>query len=1156
MYKFYNVIPCGNKSRMPFKFLLVMKLICILMITTFMHAYGTTYAQKISLNKEKASLQEIFDDIRTQTGYSFIISSNLLKQSAPVSIKVKNVYLKEALDKCFTGQSLTYVINGKTIVVQEPPAVIKPVNIVPVPREDIKGTVRDSLGVMPGVSVTIKGSKKGTTTDENGKYILDIPNDDAILIFSMVGFQTQEIPVKGKDVINVTLKSSDNGLDEVVVVAFGKQKKTDMVGSVTSIKPSELKVPSSNLTTALAGKAAGIIAYQRSGEPGADNAEFFIRGVTSFGYKKDPLILIDGIEVATTDLARLQADDISSFSIMKDATATSLYGSRAANGVILIVTKEGTVGKAAISVRLENSVSAPTSNVEIADPITYMRLNNEAVLTRDPLGVLPYTDQKIDNTIAGVNPYMYPATDWKKALFNDYTMNQRANLNVSGGGGVARYFIAGSFNQDNGILKVDNRNNFNSNIDLKSYTLRSNVNVNLTKSTEVIVRMSGSFDDYTGPISDGASIYRRVMRTNPVYFPAYYPVDEDHSYVKHIMFGNYDDGSGSYLLNPYSELVKGYKNSSRSMMSAQFEAKQDLSGITKGLNVNALLNITRNSFFDVSRSYSPFWYQAGSYDKQANTYKVELLNELAGTEYLDYNPGSRTVSSKFYMQASLNYNRTFSEKHSLSGLFVYMLRNELTGQYSDLQSSLPFRNIGLAGRATYGYDNRYYFEMNFGYNGSERFYETNRYGFFPSAGAAWNISNEKFWEPMKNVISKFKLRGTYGLTGNDAIGSATDRFLYLSNVNMNDAGRGAVFGRDNGYSRNGISLSRYANEAITWETAKKTNVAVELEFFRDWSLEVDFFKEHRTGILMTRTATPATMGLSAQPKANLGEAEGKGVDISLNYTHSFSSGLWLQAMGNFTYAASKYLKFEEPYYDEAPWKRHVGYSLGQQWGYIAERLFVDDEEARRSPKQFGEYGGGDIKYYDVNGDGQITSLDQVPIGYPVTPEITYGFGFSVGYKSFDFSAFFQGLGRESFWIDTKATAPFVSYLYDNETLNGKPQNQLLKAYADSHWSEDNQNTYALWPRLSTTSVGNENNSVTSTWFMRSGSFLRVKQMEIGYTVPDKLARKISLKKFRAYVNGTNLLSFSGFKLWDIEMAGNGLGYPVQRVFNLGILANF
>ena len=458
-----------------------------------------------------------------------------------------------------------------------------------------------------------------------------------------------------------------------------------------------------------------------------------------------------------------------------------------------------------------------------------------------------------------------------------------------------------------------------------------------------------------------------------------------------------------------------------------------------------------------------------------------------------------------------------------------------------------------AGRGTYSYKNRYYVELNFGYNGSERFHESHRYGFFPSAGVAWSVSNEKFFEPYKQAISNLRLRATYGLSGNDAIGDPNDRFMYLSNVNMNDAGKSAVFGRDNGYSRAGISLSRYADPNISWELAKKTNLGVELGLFGKIEIQADFYTEHRSNILMTRTATPATMGLSAQPRANVGAAEGKGVDLSADYNHSFNQHFWVQARANFTYATSKFTVYEEPSYDGVPWKLHVNYPISQQWGYIAERLFVDDAEAAKSPKQnFGEYGGGDIKYHDVNGDGQITQLDQVPLGFPTTPEITYGFGFSVGYKRFDLSAFFQGLGRESFWINAAATAPFVTYYYDNEVLSGKPQNQLLQAYADSHWSEDNRNLYALWPRLSTTAIGNDNNSQQSTWFMRNGAFIRLKQVEIGYTIREWA----HMKSLRLYFNGTNLLTWSKFKLWDVEMAGNGLGYPVQRVFNMGALATF
>lgn len=511
-------------------------------------------------------------------------------------------------------------------------------------RETIKGSVFDASPVnpqpVPGASVFIRGTTTGTVTDADGRFSINGNIGDTVQI-SFIGYEPY-IHVITKSVGNLFVQLSEQtvGIEDVTVVAFGRQKKESVIGSITTVNPSELKVPSSNLTTALAGRVSGVISYQRSGEPGQDNADFFIRGVTTFGYKKDPLILIDGIESSTTDLARLQSDDVESFSIMKDATATALYGSRAANGVILIKTKEGREGPASITIRMENSMSMPTRDVELADPVTYMQLHNEAVLTRSPLGILPYSQQKIDNTIAGLNEYMYPTTDWKSALIKDYTMNQNMNLNVNGGGKVARYYVAGAFNQNNGLLKVPSVSNFNNNIDLKTYSLRTNVNINLTKTTQMNVRISGTFDDYTGPISGGTQVYRNIMRTNPVLFPSYFPADEEHKYVQHIMFGNYDDGGGSFYLNPYAEMVRGYKDYSRSTMNAQFEVRQDLSGFIDGLSIRTMANTTRYAYFETSRAYQPFWYQASSYNRLDDTFKLLLLNEDSGTEYLGYSPGS------------------------------------------------------------------------------------------------------------------------------------------------------------------------------------------------------------------------------------------------------------------------------------------------------------------------------------------------------------------------------------------------------------------------------------------------------------------------------------------------------------------------------------
>ncbi|WP_225874600.1 SusC/RagA family TonB-linked outer membrane protein [Pedobacter hiemivivus] len=1138
------------------------KLFLVLLFTVFYH--GGTYAQQLGSNQSVSisisngnALQLIKELEKQSTGYSFSYSSEKLEAVRLNKISFNNMGLLDALKIIEKEYRLIFSVQEKTISVSTMP--VSPSRNLPVTKallKEVWGVVRDSMGGVPGVSVRIKGTSIGTITDTDGRYLISVPNDKAIIQYSMVGYITKEIVASGLQLINVTLESASGNLNEVVVVAFGTQKKTDMVGSVTSINVKDLKVPSSNLTTALAGRAAGIIAYQRSGEPGQDNADFFVRGITTFGSNTSPLILIDGMELTTTDLARLQPDDIASFSILKDATSTAVYGARGANGIILVTTKQGAVGKAKLSFRLENSVSSATKDLELADPITYMRLSNEAILTRDPLGTLLYSEEKIVNTQAGKNSIIYPANNWKEMLFKDNAITQRANLNISGGGGIARYFVSGAYNKDNGMLNVDQRNNYNNNINLKSYTLRSNVTVDVTKSTEMIVRLSGNFDDYSGPIDGGSGMYRKVMRSNPSLFPAYFPTDEQHQFVNHIMYGNY--GGGNYL-NPYADMTKGYKDYSRSLMLAQFEVKQELSSIIKGLSFRTMLNANRTSYFDVNRAYTPYFYTLGGYDQLNDKYTITNLNESTATEYLGYTEGQKIVQSSFYLESMLNYNQTFN-KHGVNGLLVYRMMENIEANAGDLQESLPFRNLGVSGRATYSYDNRYFAEFNFGYNGSERFDESKRFGFFPAAGVAWNISNEKFFSRIKPIVSNLKLRATYGLIGNDAIGDKSDRFFYLSNVDMNSVPRSATFGNGQGemFTLKGVSVSRYANPDISWEVATKKNFALEIGLFNKINFQAEYYNESRDNILMTRSV-PNTLGLTSPVRANVGKASGKGTDISIDYSETLNNNMWFSARGNFTYAANKFEVYEEPQYNEA-YRYKVGNPINQSYGYIAERLFVDDEEALNSPKQnFGEYGGGDIKYTDVNRDGQITEADKVPIGNPTVPQIIYGFGFSMGIKNFDFSGFFQGLANESFWIDAKATSPFASYRTDAEiadkVLDGKIlNNQLLKAYADSHWSEDNRDVYALWPRLSPEI--NENNSQTSTWFMRDGAFLRLKTVELGYTLPKSWQKKMGTSSFRVYASGTNLFNFSKFDLWDVEMGGNGLGYPLQKVFNVGINVTF
>lgn len=1008
----------------------------------------------------------------------------------------------------------------------------------------ITGYVFDEAGKgIPGASVTLKSNAKvGTITDMDGKFILMASPKDALVV-SFIGYNKEEFPLKGKTDVTIQMQQDTKELNELEVVAFGKQKKESVIGSITTVSPENLRVPSSNLTTALAGQVAGLISYQSSGEPGADNASFFVRGIASFGFNTSPLILIDNIESTSTDLARLNPDDIESFSIMKDAMATALYGSRGANGVVLVKTKEGQKGKAKFSVRVEASNSRPTDNIELADPITYMKLNNEAILTRDPTAPVLYSDDKIDRTVPGSGSLIYPYTDWKKQLMKNSTWNGRANMNISGGGSMARYYVSLRYTKDQGLLKVDGKNNFNNNINLQTYQMRANVNINVTKTTELRVNLSGNFDDYQGPIYSGSSIYSMVMKANPVLFPAVYPTDEEHRFIKHVLFGNSDDGS---YINPYAEMVKGYKDYETTTILAALGITQDLEFITKGLKFEGFFNISRKSYYSQTRQYKPYYYTLSNYDFITGDYSIQNINPNEGTEYLDFGNGDKTVNNVMTIETRTSYNRTFGD-HAIGGLLVTQYIDAKNPNYTTLQASLPSRNLGLSGRFTYAYGDRYFTEFNFGYNGSERFDAKHRWGFFPSVGGGWMISNEKFFEPLLPKISKLKLRASYGLVGNDQIGDTSQRFLYLSNVSMNSTG--ASFGYENKYSRPGVSVSRYANPDIGWEKSYKANYALEASFL-GFDLILEYFTEHRKNILQQRASIPSLMGYQAGIYANIGETKGHGVDIDLKYSKNFNKNTYMIVRSNFTYAHSEYLKYEDNTYEKEWWKYKIGYSPRQTWGYIAEGLFIDDAEVANSPVQFGDYKAGDIKYRDMNKDGVINTLDQVPIGYPTTPEINYGFGATFGYKGLDINFQFHGSARSSFWISYGSMSPFFQ-----STISGqKGNNQLAKFIADSYWSESNRDRYAVWPRLSTTSI--TNNAQTSTWFMRNGAFLRLKLVEIGYTVPAKFVRKLGMTNLRFYMSSTNLFVLSKFKEWDVELAGNGLNYPLQRVMNIGVNISF
>jgi TonB-linked SusC/RagA family outer membrane protein len=1017
----------------------------------------------------------------------------------------------------------------------------------------IKGKVIDVDGnVLPGAAVRIKGTATGATTNDDGDYFLSGVPGGSTLEFILVGFVTQEIKVSGsKTVINAILLEESQSLEEVTVVAFGQQKSASVIASVESVKMKDLKVPASNLTSAFAGKIPGVISYQTSGEPGADNAQFFVRGVTTFGYKSEPLILIDGFEASSDDLARIQPDDVESFSILKDASATALYGARGANGIILVSTKSGHDGKARVNARVDTHIATPTQMPEFIDGVEYMKLYNSARISRYPMMGAYYDEQKVQSTLTGENPMIYPNVDWYDELFNKYTVNTKANVNISGGGQVATYYVAGGYDNETGLLKVDNRNNFNNNINIDRFHVRTNVIFKLSKTTTLDTRINGRFERYTGPYESASTIFRMIMDANPVDFPAVYEPDEANRYTEHTLFGNAFLGT-NLKSNPYAEMVKGYENRNENTFSAQATLMQDLGFITEGLKLQAKASANVWSKYSQKRKFNPYFYNIESYNQITGEYKLFDLNPVDANAYLSNTVESgRDANGHYYFEVRLNWDRQFG-RHSVGFMTVGTAEEKLVSGGETIYETLPERNMGNSGRLTYDYDTRYFFEFAYGYNGSEKFTGDKKYGFFPSFGGGWLVSNEAFWAPLKNAVSNLKLKATFGLVGNDAIAGLKDRFFFLSDIAL--GGGDFTWGESFRNTYKGYKINRYANPDINWEISKKYNLGLEIGFFKDESLklQLDAFKDIRSRIYWARENFPSTAGLEAGISGNVGKAESKGIDASLDYQHFFNKDFWLTGRANFTYSVSKVLEKDEKDYADEYLKR-VGHNINQQWGLVAERLFVDDEEIQYSPYQDFEtlYMAGDIKYTDINNDGVVNANDMIPMGYPTVPEIQYGFGLSAGYKKFDFSFFFQGNARVSFFIDSKETrnedntwkygiAPFAN------------RRNALSIIARDSWTEDNPNVHAFWPRLSTDPL--KNNTQQSSWWLRDGSFMRLKTVELGYSLPG--IEKIAVQSCRIYASVENVFVISPFKLWDPEMGSGGLGYPLNRRFNVGIQLSF
>ena len=1094
-------------------------------------------AQTVTKAFRSVPLKTVLEEVERQTGYSILFENEDVDVSRPVTATFKDATLQTVLDTVL-DKSLRYTVKGggKLVTISRRSPVSAPT--APNGEMTVAGTVISSADNQPivGANIYVEGTNVGTTTDAGGNYKLTVPASAKTVTVSFLGYDTKKISVRDIHLFKlITLADASNKLEDVVVVGFGVQKKESLVGAVQSVKPSDLQTSSSNLSTSFSGKIAGVIAVQKSGEPGADGANFWIRGISTFGSGQSPLLILDGVEITNQMLNNIPPETIESFSVLKDATATALYGSRGANGVMIITTKNGRDSeKMTINLRAEFGASAPTRVPKVADGITYMETFNEARTTR---GEKPYySNEKIMGTKLGLDPYVYPNVDWYDMLFKDCTFNQNFNFNMTGGAKKIDYFLNASVYNENGIMRKPEASKFDTNINAQKYLFQANVSADATKTTRVSLKMNTQLHYRHAPIQSVSDLFAYAMTGMPCEFPATLPGEESDTFVR---FGTNNAWNSGFFTNPYAQLCRGYGDQFRGHFTSALTVNQNLDFITKGLSATGMATFYNRVYSAVYRSFTPFMYQLTDYNiDEAGNYSYTSNSTNTGTTYLGTTRG-KDGYRELAFQAKIDYARTFG-KHDVGATIVYM-QKERNMNISDEQeyAALPYRQQGLAGRVTYGFDKRYLFEANFGYNGSENFAAGKRFGFFPSVAVGWVISNEPFWKGIKEQVNLFKLRASYGLVGNDVISKDyADRFPYLTTVDM---GQGYDVYIGNNFARKyGPILSVYGNPNATWEESRKLDIGVEIGLFDSLNIIFDWFKEKRSGIFMQRTSLPSPFGMSGiTPWANIGKVDNSGVDISVDYNKAFSKDLILSLRGTFTYAHNEIVEMDEPKYKWA-YQYKAGHPINSIQCLIAEGLFRDEEEIASSPSQdiyatTYPIRPGDVKYRDLNDDKIIDDNDMCWTGNPTVPEIIYGFGFSLKYKGFDCSAFFQGQGKVS----------ILMYNYHPFATAATPGSGLMQWIADEHWSEDDPNPKALYPRLSP--LWNNNNTKASTLYVRNGKMLRLKTAEIGYTY----------KKMRVYVSGTNLLTFAPFKYWDPEKgSGNGLGYPLQRTYNLGFQFNF
>ena len=1018
----------------------------------------------------------------------------------------------------------------------------------------VTGVVLDDMDIpIAGAYVLVRRSSRGVLTDPDGRFSIDI-EPGGWLVFQFLGFEDEEIKIGDQHELVVHMKSQASALDEVTVVAYGTQRKASVIGAITTVDTKALKIPVGQVSSSLAGKMAGLVVLQRTGEPGA-GADFWIRGISTFGSSNNkPLILVDGIE---RSLDLVDVDDIASFSILKDASATAVYGVKGANGIVIVTTKRGAESAPKVSAKVEFGLTQPVKIPQMANAEQWIDFYN-AVNMDSGMATPPISDYEKEMYLTGADPDLYPNVDWVKTIYKDLANTQRYNVSVTGGTKMVRYYVGGSYYRETSILNPAENKRYDASLNFNRFSFRANTDINITKSTELGLSLSTQYTIKNTPNTSLSDIYTYTLIVSPIAVPTIW---SDGTYSR-----------GKVGRNPYNDLNHvGYSANNQITAQSLISLTQhfdDFADWLQGLSVNLKFAWDAWTSTTLTRGIYPNIYyiekeEGGREPVEDPTLgfpagdvrNFPLIKHIAqeGSNYMSlasYHDSNMAIEGN----ASINYERLFNEKHRVSAMTLFSIRNFQKNANVSYITAFPYRYIGLAGRASYSYADRYFIEGNFGYNGSENFAPAHRFGFFPSIALGYMISNEEFWEPIKDVVNVVKFKGSYGLVGNGDIGGT--RFAF--NTTMNTGASGFTFGEGSsrtGYT--GISTAQRGDDSVGWETAKKLNAGIETKFFNQLSINFDYFTEIREGIYVPRQSIPSVVGENTNQYANIGRLRNRGFEVNVEYDKTFSNGFYLSGRVNYSWNRNQKL------YDDIAkqlweYQNTYGYSVYQQRGLIAEGLFVDQEDIDTWPRQtFGDVRPGNIKYRDVNGDGVVDQFDIVPIGFTHVPEINYGFGISMAWHGVDLSVFFSGVGNYTRFITG-------SNLYGAST-NMIQTGQIYADVALNRWMPGtNENPDAPYPRLSINKVENDQvnvpvdgQSALSTYWQRDMSFMRLKNAEIGYTLPKKIVRKAGLSTVRFYVSGVNLLTFSKFKLWDPELnASSGNMYPQMRTFSFGLNVAF